>query len=192
MLTDETNHQETGYVVCEFGDVDPTVGTASTTTTADAMELTGEEDDGERNGKKKKKLQLAMTRTLGNVDGKRVFIGEPDVFSADFGGGADDGRETLMLVMASDGIWDVMDEVTMAEFLKAQTGAGEGGGNADDTPSLFELGNAICKRCFELGSQDNMSVVIVDGSAYLKRIDANGEDELSASVVRRLNLSGGR
>jgi len=57
------------------------------------------------------------------------------------------------IVLACDGLWDVMVNEEVAQFLSA---------NKDQSP--FDLASALVTKAYDLGSTDNISVIVVDVS----------------------------
>lgn len=108
------------------------------------------------------KTSLGMTRSLGDFwakrntspQGEHVVSPVPDVWiqpRTSLGGG--------FLVIASDGIWDVVSEREVGQFIRAKVDQG--------VADLHHLANELCDYCLERDSQDNMSVIIVDLRATL-------------------------
>ena len=69
-----------------------------------------------------------------------------------------DADRDLYLILACDGVWDVMDSQEVASFVyeKAQASA-----QADEPDVLPRVGDMLLQACLDKGSKDNMSVVIV-------------------------------
>ena len=57
------------------------------------------------------------------------------------------------LVLACDGVWDVMSNSDVGDFLLARTG--------DGIEALDELAESLIQECLARGSRDNMSAIIV-------------------------------
>jgi serine/threonine protein phosphatase PrpC len=57
------------------------------------------------------------------------------------------------LVLACDGIWDVMENEQVGEYIQAKVAAG--------VADMGELADMLIRECLRLGSRDNMSVVLV-------------------------------
>jgi protein phosphatase 1B len=66
---------------------------------------------------------------------------------------ARDAAADQFLVLACDGIWDVMTNEEVAAWIVGQVGEG--------VESLTELAELLLDECLARGSRDNMSVVIV-------------------------------
>ncbi|GMI04445.1 hypothetical protein TrVE_jg7478 [Triparma verrucosa] len=89
---------------------------------------------------------IAMSRAMGDWDYKKTepkgIVATPCVERV-----GRDGAE--FIVVACDGIWDVMKNEEVGEFVK-----GFGGG-------VVECADALCREAWKRGSEDNCSVVIV-------------------------------
>ncbi|CAM9402723.1 unnamed protein product [Ectocarpus sp. 8 AP-2014] len=86
--------------------------------------------------------ELAVTRTLGNRRLSRdgVLSSEPDVV----GGG---GKNTAFLVLASDGLWDVVSSQEVVDMVK----------------ETFQVAaTALTHEAYVRGSTDNIGVCVVD------------------------------
>uniref|UniRef100_A0A8C9QYP7 Protein phosphatase 1B n=2 Tax=Scleropages formosus TaxID=113540 RepID=A0A8C9QYP7_SCLFO len=98
---------------------------------------------------------LAVSRALGDydykcVDGKgpteQLVSPEPEVFEIPR------SQEDEFVVLACDGIWDVMSNEELCEFVKSRL---------EVTDDLEKVCNAVVDTCLHKGSRDNMSVVLV-------------------------------
>lgn len=85
--------------------------------------------------------KLAMSRALGDFWCKDLFI-EPDVRTFEI----DD--EDLGLIVACDGLWDVVDDESAAQLFK-------------DSPTAHDAAHKLKNFALALGSQDNISVIAV-------------------------------
>jgi protein phosphatase 1B len=100
---------------------------------------------------------LAVSRALGDFSYKalRDLPAESQQISAEPDVKWVERSETdQFLVLACDGIWDVMSNEEVAQFILQQST--EGG-----VDNLGELAEILIDTCLEKGSRDNMSVVIV-------------------------------
>lgn len=70
-----------------------------------------------------------------------------------------DPNRDLYLVLCCDGIFDVMSNDGVKDFVMEYAEKNMGGEGNDVL--LPQIGDALCRKCFDLGSEDNMSVVIV-------------------------------
>ena len=89
---------------------------------------------------------LAVARAIGDMEYKPAVTGEPDVLTLEL-----DGTEDF-LVLGCDGVWDVLDEDTLAEIL--QTHVKNGG-------DKHILAKVVVDYCKGHGSQDNITVIVV-------------------------------
>ena len=56
-------------------------------------------------------------------------------------------------MLACDGVWDVMSNADVGDFLLART--------SDGIEALDELAESLIQECLARGSRDNMSAIIV-------------------------------
>ena len=89
---------------------------------------------------------LAVARSIGDLDHKPAVTGEPDIITLEL-----DGTEDF-LVLACDGVWDVLDEDTLAEVLRTHI---KSGGERQ------HLGKIVVDYCKSQGSSDNITVIVV-------------------------------
>lgn len=89
---------------------------------------------------------LAVARSLGDHEMKDFVIGEPFTSRIEL----DD--EDSILVLACDGVWDILDDQTVCEV-------------ADQYNDPLEAAKVITDRSIEEGSSDNISTMVV----YLQR-----------------------
>merc|ERR1712137_1078559 len=87
-----------------------------------------------------------------------------------------DAAKDQYLVLACDGIWDVMENEQVGEYIKAKVAAG-----VDD---MGELADMLIRECLALGSRDNMSVVLVELPAAPKPT-AEAVAQHKAAVAKR-------
>lgn len=99
---------------------------------------------------------LAVSRSLGdydykNVEGKgpteQLVSPEPEITEIDRDSKADE-----LIILACDGVWDVMSNDDMGEFLIHRLSVSE---------DLTNICNEVIDTCLYKGSRDNMSVVLV-------------------------------
>jgi len=111
-----------------------------------------------------KVLDLGMTRTLGNFLGKQgeghgrtehAVTAEPEVVARR----REPGRDEFV-VLACDGVWDVMSNEECVGFVRAELAA-EGGGGGGYGVDVDAVAQRLVLRCLEKGSTDNISAVIV-------------------------------
>lgn len=120
---------------------------------------------------------LAVSRSIGDVDFKDVVIARPDVSTFDL-----DGKEDFILI-ASDGVWDVMDEKEVAEVLirkKAKLT------RASKEAKWEEEGvNALVEWVWDKGSTDDICALVVDVKKYqemARQQEAQSKESLSPST----------
>ncbi|XP_066553246.1 protein phosphatase 1B isoform X1 [Amia ocellicauda] len=98
---------------------------------------------------------LAVSRALGDydykcVDGKgpteQLVSPEPEVYEIPR------AEEDEFVVLACDGIWDVMSNEELCEFVRSRL---------EVTDDLEKVCNSVVDTCLHKGSRDNMSVVLV-------------------------------
>jgi serine/threonine protein phosphatase PrpC len=75
------------------------------------------------------------------------------------------------LILACDGIWDVMTNSEVGDFVVQQANKLVA---ADEADVLPKVGDLLLAECLKLGSKDNMSVVIVSLSGTSKKVGASG------------------
>lgn len=92
--------------------------------------------------------QLSVARAIGDIKLKKYVIGNPDITEHTL-----DGTEDYM-VIACDGLWDVMTHATVVEYVAAWRGR-----NPDKEEGLA---HDLADHCLnELNSTDNITVVVV-------------------------------
>ncbi|CAE7237803.1 Ppm1a [Symbiodinium sp. KB8] len=100
---------------------------------------------------------LAVSRALGDYVYKhsRTLPAEKQQVSPEpeFTVHKRDAATDQFLVLACDGIWDVMENDEVGAFLQERVAAG--------VDNLGELADCLVRECLRLGSRDNMSVVLV-------------------------------
>ena len=75
--------------------------------------------------------------------------------------------EDMYLILACDGIWDVMSNDDVGEFVARRVEERRGSSGDDDDgvflrgEVLARVGDELLAACLEAGSRDNMSVLIV-------------------------------
>ncbi|CAB0031666.1 unnamed protein product [Trichogramma brassicae] len=98
---------------------------------------------------------LAVSRALGdfeykNVEGmgpcEQLVSPEPEIFARDR------SEDDEFLVLACDGIWDVMTNENLCEFIHSRLLL---------TDDLQEVTNQVIDTCLYKGSRDNMSIVLI-------------------------------
>jgi len=75
------------------------------------------------------------------------------------------------LVLACDGIWDVMSNEEVAEFVMTEAKKGLENEEIDLLP---KIGDKLCEECLSRGSMDNLSVVLVALSSMATRVTESG------------------
>ncbi|CAN0158372.1 unnamed protein product, partial [Pylaiella littoralis] len=119
------------------------------------------------------KMSIATSRALGDFDFKanpsrqpeeQMISPVPELYTRQR------VPEDEFLILASDGVWDVMDNPGIVSFLQMEAASldhkeaangggvrGEGGETRAD-----HLAKAVVQRCLRLGSRDNMTIVLAD------------------------------
>ena len=106
------------------------------------------------------KEQLAMTRSLGDFQykqnkalplEKQVVIAEPEVSVHSW-----EGYEGDFLVLACDGVWDVMTNIAVVDFLRRELA-----GQETSEDALDQACHKLLLECLRLESEDNMTVVLL-------------------------------
>ena len=108
--------------------------------------------------------KLATSRAFGDFDYKGNTDLPPEeqavVSVPDFEVHVRDEDTDLFLVLACDGIWDVMSNQEVADFIYSRVN--EKKESLDNMESILpEVGDDLLKNCLDLGSRDNMSVLII-------------------------------
>ncbi|CAN0009923.1 unnamed protein product, partial [Ectocarpus sp. 13 AM-2016] len=118
--------------------------------------------------------ELAVTRTLGNRRLSRdgVLSSEPDVvFVGGSGsggsGGSGGGKNTAFLVLASDGLWDVVSSQEAVDMVKevilgSSPGVPRGYGSYVPGQTFQVAATALTHEAYVRGSTDNIGVCVVD------------------------------
>lgn len=92
-----------------------------------------------------------------------------------------DHSRDMYLILACDGVYDVMSNDMVGEFVVNKVN--ELSYNKDDTSAVLpEVGDELLKECLNLGSSDNMSVLIV---SLAKKCGGHDKD----SATRTLNFA---
>lgn len=137
-------------------------------------------------------FEYKMRSDLGAV--KQKVTAEPDTTVLRRMPGKDE-----FLILACDGIWDVMSNIAAVKYVAARLKGGNGN-------NLEWVAQRLVRRCLELGSKDNMSVIIVlfnkDGSvqqgSYASTHDGEdgdgahpgaGEPRTPEEIIERLATS---
>ncbi|XP_021917119.1 protein phosphatase 1B [Zootermopsis nevadensis] len=126
---------------------------------------------------------LAVSRALGdyeykNVEGRgpceQLVSPEPEVFVMD----RDEERDEF-LVLACDGVWDVMSNEDLCDFVRSRLAL---------TNDLENIANQVIDTCLYKGSRDNLSFVLVTfpGVPQPSSEAIQQEAELEASLERRI------
>lgn len=122
--------------------------------------------------------KLGMSRTLGNFVAKQnkalprdqqIVTAQAEVRVVPR------SPDDEFLLLACDGIWDVMNNESAVQFVRQQLSSNNSSSSSNDL-------NVVCRklllRCLELESQDNMTAVVVQ----LKQINRDLMQELNAAV----------
>ena len=90
-----------------------------------------------------------MTRSLGHSPLKALISGTPAISRIELHDPDDD-----VLLLATDGVWDVMSNQEAVHFVRGALGAG---GGCDAQAAAARL----CELCMRRGSTDNISCIVV-------------------------------
>lgn len=88
---------------------------------------------------------LAVTRSFGDARFKRFVVPEPEILRHPLTGQED------FIVLACDGLWDVMDAKDVGEFVREYR----------KTQGTAGVAKALTNEALELKSGDNVSVIVV-------------------------------
>ena len=105
---------------------------------------------------------LCVSRSLGDLCAKPHICSEPDVATHAMGPGR-------LLVLATDGLWSVMSDRAAGDFVVREMRhkrAAAAAGNCTPRPLCGEVAQCVAMNAWrELGSQDNIAVVVVAPTA---------------------------
>jgi len=141
---------------------------------------------------------IAVSRAFGDFDYKGNADLPPDeqaiVCTPEIMTHVRNPSEDLYLVLACDGVWDVMTNEEVGEFVhsaigriyseKKQSGLGPATVISETLPTA---GDELIYECLRRGSRDNMSVLIVSLTTDLDA-DSSSINDLTEGVGRRLKL----
>jgi len=127
---------------------------------------------------------LAVSRALGdfeykNVDGKgpteQLVSPEPEFYIKER-----DGTRDEFLVLACDGVWDVMSDEEICSFIGHRMKIHE---------NLETICNEVIDTCLYKGSRDNMSIIIIafHGAPKVDAAAVKIENELNATLEKKVN-----
>lgn len=88
---------------------------------------------------------LAVARAFGDAELSQLVIADPEVTVHEL------HREDEFIVMASDGLWDVLTNDQVAIYIRNNPWL-----------SVQEIANMLADRAVELGTSDNVTVLVVD------------------------------
>lgn len=125
---------------------------------------------------------LAVSRALGdfeykNVEGKgpceQLVSPEPEIFTQER------NEKDEFLVLACDGIWDVMSNEELCDFVRSRMLI---------TESLEEICNQVVDTCLYKGSRDNMSIVLIafPGAPKVSEEAVRKEKELDTRLENKI------
>merc|ERR1719402_302154 len=127
---------------------------------------------------------LAVSRALGdfeykNVEGKgpteQLVSPEPEVFIKERTPGEDE-----FLVLACDGVWDVMTNQDICDFIRSRLKL---------TDNLETICNEVIDSCLYKGSRDNMSIIIIafPNAPKVDPAAIKAEKELNDKLEKKIN-----
>jgi len=123
------------------------------------------------------KDRLAMARSFGDIEWKnndklkpeeQAVSAEPDVLVHDR------TSDDTFLVIACDGIWDVMTNDEVGQFVADRVQSG-----LDREAVLSHVADLLLEECFNRGSADNMSVVVVALSEMANQVASTPRRQLN-------------
>lgn len=141
--------------------------------------------------------KLATSRSFGDFDFKantklssneQAVTAVPDIYIHER-----DNKKDKFILLASDGVWDVMSNEDVSTFVLQQYANAMKENNDDNL--LAHIGDELIHECFQKrGSTDNMSVIIVSlmknkGFNYYSEEDDNDCVEEITEAVKRLDFS---
>lgn len=94
-----------------------------------------------------------MSRGIGDSRLKKYITPDPDVFEYEI------QPDDLFVVVATDGIWDVLENKQVAIMTLSYSLASI---NRSVDERLKTTAQKICDRAKELGSRDNLSTLVID------------------------------
>ena len=90
---------------------------------------------------------LAVSRALGHLYDKEVIIGTPDVSKTRI-----DDKTDSAVVVATDGVWDVLDDKTVADIVNEGIKAGR---------DAKQIADDIAIKVLQKNGQDNIAVIVL-------------------------------
>lgn len=99
---------------------------------------------------------LAVSRAIGDVDLKKYVIAEPDIASMNL-----QGDEEYM-ILGSDGLWDVVSDEESVQLVRDAVNA------RGCAASEEHLSKMLVQEAWDRGSNDDVSVIVVDLKKYLE------------------------
>lgn len=125
---------------------------------------------------------LAVSRALGDYDFKnakelgqceQLVSPEPEIFCQD----RDPADE--FLVLACDGVWDVMSNANLCQFVHSRMQISD---------SLEDIANQVIDTCLHKGSRDNMSIIIIafPGAPVPNEEAIKKEEKLEATLYQMI------
>ena len=90
--------------------------------------------------------ELAVSRSIGDKRYTPYVIPSPDITYLPL------SHHNRYVLLSTDGLWDVMTSKNVDTFVRGMI--------ASERPSLADVNNALIKRAYELGAQDNVTVLL--------------------------------
>jgi len=104
---------------------------------------------------------LSVSRGVGDLEMKPYVTADPDVKEYDIVPG------DIFLVIASDGVWDVLKNHQVAQFVLADSLVADQNGNMTIDPEKFKwTAKKLCAKAGKLGSSDNLTAVVMDVQSH--------------------------
>jgi protein phosphatase 1L len=104
--------------------------------------------------------RLAVSRGIGDAPLKKYITPDPDICEYDI------RPDDWFLVVASDGIWDVLENDQVASMCLSYSCNIINQNLVVNPENLKCAAQKICDRAKELGSRDNLSAIVVDLQNY--------------------------
>ncbi|WIA35807.1 hypothetical protein OEZ86_004194 [Tetradesmus obliquus] len=115
--------------------------------------------------------ELAVSRAIGDHCLRPYVIPEPEVLMVER------SREDEVLVMASDGLWDVIGNQEAADMAVHSLQAAEASGHSG-VAAAKRAATSLTKAALERGTRDNVTVLVVD----LRLLGASGQVSSSSNA----------
>ena len=99
---------------------------------------------------------MAVSRAIGDSSLKKYITPDPDICEYDI------RPDDWFLIVATDGIWDVLENDQVATMALSYSCKSMSHGLTVGKDNLKWTAQKICDRAKSLGSRDNLSAIVVD------------------------------